>query len=165
MSAVRYSTPMPLSQMRASFDLEKDLFLDANKRLQKAVNDGNLSDLKCIFTWINVMNESVFNRYIKEGSCYPALTLAMTKRDFQKVLNALDVLKNFPRFQTPTIRLCHAACLQQLGKKEECVAVLTKCREDFNVTDLLDDLIHSTRVFEKKAFQELRDDASFPGSP
>lgn len=156
MPAIGFSTPIPFTPMRTSIVSEQDLFLDENNRIQKAVNDGNLSALHRILTWVNVMSETVFNHYIEEGSCYPALTLAMTNGDFQKVLNALDVLKDFPRFQTPTVHLCHAACLHQLGKKEECLAVLTKCREEFNVTDLLDDLIRSKLDFEKTAFQELR---------
>ena len=164
MSAVGFSTTS-FSRMSASFDLHKDLFLDANNGIQKAVYDGNFSDFHDIFVFLNALSENVFNRYIKEGSYYPALTSAMRKGDFQKVLNTLDVLNNYPRFQTPTIRLCQAACLHQLGKKEECLAVFTKCREDFNVHDLLDDLIRSKRDFEKRAFQELYDDVSTPESP
>lgn len=164
MSAVGFATAA-FSRTYGSADLHKDLFLDANNRIQKAVYDGNFSDFLDIFTFLNALSEKVFKRYMEEGSYYPALTLAMTKGDFQKVLNTLDALNIYPRFQTPTIRLCYAACLHQLGKREECEAVFTKCRADFNVHYLLDDLIRSKRVFEKRAFQELRDDVSTPESP
>ena len=156
--SVLFSRPIPICRTSASYDLPRDMFLKANNEVKAAVVNGNFIDpytTHNTFSFISQLSKKYIKRYIDEGSYYPVLTLAMTKGDFQKVLTVLDTLQNYSSFQTPTIRLCHAACLHQLGKKEECLTMITKCDEDFNVPDLLDELVRTKRVFEKKAFGKL----------
>lgn len=149
---------------RGTSDILGTVFSLMNTEIETAINAGN-TDVSHLFErYFNSLPETHFNRYMAEGSYYPALTLPMRKGDFQKVNNVLEVLKNYPKFQTPTIRLCHAACLHKIGKKEECLAVLKTCT-DFNVRDLLDELARSKRVYEKTAFIELRDNVPAPESP
>ena len=159
--SVLFSRPIPICRSSASYDIPRDMLLKATNEVKAAVVNGNFIDPDAThdtFSFISRISKQYIKRYIAEGSYYPALTLAMRKRDFAKVLNVLDTLQDYSSFLTPTIRLCHAACLHQLDKKEECLTMITKCDEDFNVPDLLDELVQTKRFYEKMAFQKLRDE-------
>lgn len=132
-------------------DVLKVTFLNANKEIEDAVNNGNFSDFHDTFFYLNTLSTSAFNRYIAEDSYYPALTSAMQKRQFKKVLDALEALKEYPKFETPTILFCKAACLLQLNRKPECSAILEK-QLDYN---LLVTMINSAKDEEKSAYERL----------
>jgi hypothetical protein len=155
--STRISTPLPL-HLIGNFNVFYQKASDFNRDIKDAMNHEDTDGLQILLKYADTFSKEMIRSYVEQSSFYPALTLAMTKGEFGKVLKALDVLNMDPRFQTPTIRLCHAACLYKLDKKDKCLTVLKQCDEDFNVSDLLDELIKSTRVYEKAAFRKLRDE-------
>lgn len=144
--------PTEICYMPGSVDIFQETFRITNNEIEDAVNSGNFNNFHGSFGYLNTLSKEVFDRYINEGSYYPALSHAMQKGEFKKVVDALEALKEYPRFETPMILVCKAACLLQLGERSKCWGILEQCKN----YALIDEMIASAAHHEQLAYKNLR---------
>jgi hypothetical protein len=137
--------------------LHKPELEQRNAEIEFFIVSGELEALHLPFQLLDKLSTKNFQTYMKNGSYYPALARLMERGEFQTVLNALETLKEYTKFQTPKILLCKAACFLKLHRRDESLAVVKDCKQTCNFHDTLYEIIISspTITMETKAFEEL----------
>ncbi len=148
------SSLLSLSSTTATNDMLGTMFRITNNAIEQGVNTSNFTLFTPPFEYLEKVSNEAFHRYINEGSYYPALSFAMRRGEFEKVLNALRFLDRYPRFITQDIRLCKAACLFQLKQGNEFAEYVDNL-QDYGVHQSLRHLIITKQLHEKRAYEEL----------
>jgi hypothetical protein len=146
----------PLSQCASPQDVAGALRTLKHTRLENAIFSRNSREIEASLT-LHVTSPPTFPAeiYVQEGSYYPALRYPMSLGEFEKVHEALETLNVYPQLLTPEIRLCRAACMHQLGKREECITFLKQHEGVFDNAETLEKMITTSRLKEKDAYEAL----------
>ncbi len=146
--------PLIFEASMATADVISHMFALANEAIQNGIISQNPTHLEEAFNYLTSISPETMQRYIKEGSYYPALSNAMRQGEYQKIYDSLNIMKTHSSFLTSQIRICWAACMVQLHRDSECESFIEKF--DPELLNLVADMQRTAvQGHEKMAYENL----------